>query len=91
MKDDQLFKLGQLVCTNQVNEKLGVFKASSYVTKHVTGDFGDLTENDKKFNREAIKNGDDRIFSAYETEAGRIYVITESDRSVTTVLFADEY
>lgn len=89
--NENLFELGKVVCTSRINNTIGIFKASSYIARHVNGDFGDLCEEDKQMNLEAIKSGDDRILSAYETEDGKIYVITEWDRSVTTVLYADEY
>lgn len=42
-------------------------------------------------NDEAIKNGNDRVLAAYETSQGKIYIITEYDRSYTTILFSHEY
>ena len=42
-------------------------------------------------NDEAIKNGNDRILASYETSKGKIYIITENDRSATTILFTNEY
>ena len=50
-----------------------------------------MCEEDKQMNDEAIKSGNDRILAAYETSKGNIYIITEHDRSATTILFADEY
>lgn len=87
----ELFKIGQPVCTSRINETIGMFAASALISRHVCGDFGDLCEEDKQMNLEAIKNGDDRILSSYNTDFGKIYVITEHDRSATTVLYADEY
>ena len=93
----QLFKLGQCVCTRGVNESM---KADEYFRRfvnrsflrHQTGDWGDLCDEDKELNDLAVKNGDDRILSryAYNTEMV-IYIITEWDRSYTTILFTDEY
>ena len=42
-------------------------------------------------NDDATKNGDDRIFARYNNEEGDIYIITEYDRSATTILFTYEY
>jgi hypothetical protein len=53
-------------------------------------DWGDLCEEDKRANEDALAN-DDRIFAKYNTSRGPIYIITEWDRSATTVLFTDEY
>ena len=42
-------------------------------------------------NDNALRNGNDRILAAYDTSEGKVYIITEHDRSATTILFADEY
>lgn len=52
---------------------------------------GDLTDGDKELNDLAVKRGDDRIVAKYNNQHGDIYIITEWDRSVTTVLFTHEY
>ncbi len=64
--------------------------------RHCKGDWGDLCEDDKAMNDESLeaeKNGGwtDSLFSSYETDVGNIYVITECDRSVTTILLPEEY
>jgi hypothetical protein len=60
--------------------------------RHVNGDDGNLSESDKALNVEAIASGQDRVFSAYQLPSGdRLWVITEWDRSVTTILLPDEY
>lgn len=64
-----------------------VFEAKQ---KYHKGDWGDTCEEDKKLNNEAVKNGD-RIVALYKTSKGDIFIITECDRSATTILFAYEY
>ncbi len=64
--------------------------------RHLTGDWGDLSENDKRLNDDAIeaeRKGEptDRLFSAYKIRDDKIYIITEHDRSVTTIMYPDEY
>ena len=64
--------------------------------RHCKGDWGDLCEDDKAMNDESLeaeKNGGwtDSLFSSYETDVGKIYVITECDRSATTILLPEEY
>ena len=59
--------------------------------RHLSGDWGDLCEDDKALNDEAVRVGDERILSAYEKDGKKIWIITESDRSTTTILFPDEY
>jgi hypothetical protein len=85
-----LFELGQIVTTRTVSESLEAAKVSSMIRNHVTGDFGILENEDIDANKEAIKHGD-RVLSAYIADGSKVYVITEWDRSYTTVLFADEY
>lgn len=88
-----LFHLGQLVATRGVLAHLRahpVTTAQALVHRHVTGDFGDLSEADREANVDAIRLGD-RVLSAYEVGGQRVWVITEHDRSVTTMLLASEY
>jgi hypothetical protein len=57
----------------------------------VTGDWGDLEDEDKKENNFSVELGF-RILSVYELETGgKVWVITEYDRSVTTILLPEEY
>lgn len=62
-----------------------------FLTRHQSGDWGDLCREDKRENEFSIANGF-RILSKYHTTEGEaLYVITESDRSVTTILRTEEY
>ncbi len=61
-----------------------------YLFCHVTGDWGDLGEEDEKENDFSVKRGF-RILSAYGRGEKRLWIITEADRSVTTILRPDEY
>lgn len=59
--------------------------------KHSLGNWGDVCEEDAAANNEALKNGD-RILSSYRAENGeKIWIITEYDRSYTTILLPEEY
>lgn len=59
--------------------------------RHMNGDWGNLNEEDKHENDLSLKEGY-RLFSAYEaTGLPKIWIITEADRSVTTILFPSEY
>lgn len=62
--------------------------------RHKAGDWGDLCAEDKAANEEDLKTGG-RLFSNYKQGAGKgapaLYIITEADRSVTTLLLPDEY
>ena len=58
--------------------------------RHQSGDWGDLDEEDRRENDYAVSRSL-RIFSAYGKSPSRLWVITEADRSVTTILQPDEY
>ena len=60
------------------------------LARHQGGDWGDVGAEDRRFNGNALRNGG-RLFSAYDTSAGRVWIITEADRRVTTVLLPSEY
>jgi hypothetical protein len=62
-----------------------------FIRRHATGDWGDLDEDDKAENELSVGEGF-RILSAYTMERGvKLWVISESDRSVTTILLPSEY
>jgi len=90
------FPLGQLVMTRGVNDLVAEDEAFAKfvmgsLTRHQRGDWGNLTDEDKQENELSIKEGY-RVLSAYESERlPKIWIITESDRSATTILFPDEY
>lgn len=96
-RNESKFKPGDVVATSGVYEMIGEdIKFSQFVTnsfaRHCDGDWGDLCEEDKMANDFALRNGDDRLFSKYNYKDGiSIYIITEWDRSVTTILLPEEY
>jgi hypothetical protein len=91
------FLLGQLVMTAGVNDRIAEStEFSKFVfaslSRHAGGDWGDMSQDDKNENELALREGNLRIFSAYEHPSlPKIWIITEADRSVTTVLFPEEY
>jgi len=90
------FPLGQLVMTRGVNDLVADDEAfAKFITeslnRHVKGDWENLTDEDKQENKLSLKAGY-RLLSAYESgELPKIWIITEADRSATTILFPDEY
>jgi hypothetical protein len=60
------------------------------LARHATGDWGELCAFDRRQNEIALRDGY-RILSSYEISAGRVWIITEADRSVTTILLPEEY
>ena len=93
------FYLGQLVATSGVAEAMREnpdFDAfvSASLRRYLDCDWGEMEQSDKDQNDAAVKNGDDRILAAYKSsgpKAWKIWIITEWDRSYTTILFPDEY
>jgi hypothetical protein len=83
-----LFSPGEILATPGA-VALGV-DLMPYLFRHLTGDWGDVDEFDKQQNDLAVKDGS-RILSAYQTPAGKLWLISESDRSATTFLLPDEY
>jgi hypothetical protein len=61
-----------------------------YLRRHIQGDWGDICESDRKENEFSVVHGY-RIFSAYNTSGGKLWLITEADRSATTFLLPAEY
>lgn len=88
-----LFALGHLVATPyalRVLEALGMTPLP-LLTRHIQGDWGDLDPADVQVNQEALQDGS-RLFSSYTLRHDiKVWVITEADRSVTTVLMPDDY
>ena len=85
------FPLGQLVATKNAVAALLPEDIKTALRRHVTGDWGDLPEEDQTTNENALVRGD-RLFSVYHSLIGvKFYVITEWDRSLTTVLLPEDY
>lgn len=87
------FPLGAIVITDGASEELERLgkQPEEYIMRHASRDWGDLCEEDKQANDYACDNGG-RLLSAYETSPERkVWIITESDRSATTVLTPEEY
>ncbi len=89
----RLFNLGQIVSTPGALELLERHSMTpmQLLQRHVVGDYGDLCDDDREANNEAIWNGE-RILSSYKiNETDKIWIITEADRSSTCCLLPEEY
>lgn len=90
------FDQGQIVATAGVSHRMADDETFSKfvqqsMARHATGDWGNLSAEDRKENAYSL-NHQLRLLSAYEQGSlPKIWIITEADRSVTTVLFPDEY
>lgn len=94
-----LFPLGNIAVTPGAYFLMEDLELSwlTFVRRHQCGDWGDVCEADKRENERSIKNGT-RILSAYEVgpikegkKRDRLWVLTEADRSQTTILLPEEY
>lgn len=87
------FPLGRIVATPGALQALEEANQNpfEFLERHQTGDWGELCEEDKNENEFSVRNGF-RILSAYRTQNDmKVWVITEADRSVTTLLLPHEY
>jgi hypothetical protein len=89
-----LFSLGKIVATPRALEALGREGSNGleYLRRHVTGNWGDLCDDDKRENELSLKE-EGRILSAYmlQRTGVKLWILTEADRSVTTLLLPEEY
>ena len=97
-----LFELGELCYTPGAQAVLERYQVNPFqlLTRHVTGDWGDVCPEDAQANKEALQEGS-RVLSSYllppplsegETLASaKVWIITEADQSVTTILLPEEY
>lgn len=85
------FPLGQIYATRGVINYISRQEMTDALIRHSSGDWGDVDDEDKQANDHALAYGG-RLFSAYTSSDGiRFWIITEADRSYTTVLLPEEY
>lgn len=93
------FQLGQIVATPGATEALNPQQIGQYLTRHTAGDWGCVCNEDKALNDQALAYGS-RVLSAYPIDPAKphkgfgenvVWIITEADRSVTTILLPSEY
>ena len=89
------FVMGQTVmtrnvCVNVMENEAFATGVSIALDRYVVKDWGNIGIDDWDLNNQALLDGT-RIFASYQTCKGDIWIITEADRSATTVLFPDEY
>ena len=85
------FPLGQTVITRTAMNTLTQEDVMTALARHAAGDWGDVCEEDFRENEQSLDQGF-RLFSVYHAQDGtKFYIITEADRSATTVLLPEDY
>ena len=94
---ERKFDFGELATTSSVQERTIIDPdfdsfADECFIRHICGDWGDLEPEDAELNEQALVHGD-RLFSSYiyEPTGEKLWIITEADRSATTILFPSDY
>ena len=86
------FSLGQVVATANASETLSRSAIFLALDRHAAGDWGDVCEEDRQTNEAALNPGEpQRIMSVYKDGETVFWIITEWDRSVTTILLPEDY
>lgn len=85
------FPLGRLVATPNALEHIPNPDILAALQRHLTGDWGDMDEHDREENELSLKEGF-RLLSVYRSATGvKFWILTEADRSRTTVLLPEDY
>lgn len=85
------FEAGQLGITPGAQELIPMNEVQTALNRHVSGDWGSICEEDNAQNEWALEN-DARLMSVYESASGEsFWIITEADRSSTTILLPSDY
>ena len=91
LKSNRRFPLGQVVITQGALNDLPAEEVQESLLRHAEGDWGDVCKEDWALNDEALEH-ESRLMSSYRTKKGvRFWIITEWDRSVTTIFLPLEY
>ena len=86
-----VFRLGRIVATPNALQSITQDDSLVGIKRHQAGDWGNLTDADREANDRALVEGT-RILSAYAASTGtKFWIITEADRSATTILLPEDY
>lgn len=91
MKTSSKFPLGQVVATPNALDSLSQSDILTALRRHAAGDWGDVSDEDRQENELSLEEGL-RLLSVYHSAGGtKFWIITEADRSSTTVLLPEDY
>ena len=84
-------ELGHLLATANAVQTLDPPSIQTALERHARGDWGELDQEDRTANNQALRDGG-RLLSVYRDSSGtKFYIVTEADRSVTTILLPEDY
>ena len=86
------FPLGRTLATPGARDAATPWELPALLQRHAAGDWGELDAEDRRANETALRIGE-RLLSAYtvQSSGARLWLITESDRSLTTILRPEDY
>ena len=85
------FQLGEIVATAHCHQTISERDRLIALNRHASGDWGDICEDDRGLNELSLRDGS-RLLSVYKDSKGKTFwIITEADRSVTTLLMPEDY
>ena len=84
------FELGRVVATPGALDLLARWDLDDLLRRHHRGDWGEMDAHDRRANERALRDGA-RLLSSYPVGDGKVWIITEADRSSTCVLLPSEY
>lgn len=85
------FDVGQVHMTRGAATELHQEDVFEAFVRHIDADWGDLDESDWKLNDDALEFGSRLLSSYFDRNNNKFWIITEADRSATTILLPDEY
>lgn len=85
------FDLGEVVITATAKVRLAPLDVLQALARHVTGDWGELCADDRRENEESLRSGGRLVSVYHDCRRTKFYIITEADRSVTTILLPEDY
>jgi len=85
------FFCGRVVMTRNAQSTLPIPDVQAALVRHANGDWGEVCDEDRQANEDALRGGA-RLLSVYHDSRGtKFWIITEADRSATTVLLPEDY
>jgi hypothetical protein len=90
MKDNRITSFRTRIVKTRGSDEFPQDFLMRCLERHANQDWGDLCSEDKKANDDAVRHGG-RVLSSYELRGDKLWIITEADRSVTTLLTPEEY